>query len=672
MAKGRHRLRQRLRDVAAMAAFASAALSGALPAWVVATFGACWLLSLAGKRPFAARPALSAALLLVAALVLFGLAWRGVLDLLVAAGTFATLVTSQRMLAAPTRETDQQVLLASVLLLAGGAALSGEIWYAACLFLFGLSGSLALGLGIIEGPVETESWLPVRPVLAQLSLGMVFAIAGAIVFFVAFPRMSWNIASRRTGPGLLGGTAGMSDTVRLGGGGSIKTNARAVMRASLSPDPGVEQLERYWVGRVFDTFEGQEWRGHGTEGRLTARVKVGAMAWRETITQRIELLPAYESRTLVALETPITFDEAVGLTTSGSGPAMLAQLEGEEVHVATPANGYRYVAVSSEAAGPGPIEPIDRQRYLQLPRNLDPRVKALAERLKGSATTPKAIAVRLEEELRRRNAYTLELPGDVADPLADFLFVRKEGHCEHFASALTVMLRTLGIPARVAAGFFGGERAGGRYVLRAGDAHAWTQAWFEDEGWVRFDATPSDGRRRQTGSVLASLVSFYERLEEAWRRRVLDYSLIDQVNAVRTLVRPPPEARGTPKLSGLPSARSLGLGLFLAVATFLTVRRLGRAGPPRPHPAAGFLEAIERRLSDLGVHRLDGEPLEELSARLRTSQHPLAAPVSLAARRYLEARFGGRPLVPGEAPRLLAALARPPKSAPAAEPGAHF
>lgn len=668
MAHARHRLRQRLRDAAALAAFASVALSGALPTWALIVFGVSWLLSLVGLRPFAARPALSAALLLLAAFALFGLAWRGVLDLLVAAGTFATLVTSQRMLSSPTRETDQQVLLASVLLLAGGAALSGDLWYAACLFFFGLFGCLALGLGIIEGPTESEGWLPVRPVLTQLSWGMALAVLGAIVFFIAFPRLSWNIAARRTGPGLLGGTTGMSDSVRLGGGGSIKTNARAVFRATLAPDPNVEQLDRYWVGRVFDTFNGKEWRGHGTETPPSARVLVGSMIGRPKIVQRIELLPAYESRTLVALEEPIAFDQAIGLSASGGAPAMLAQLLGEEVHVVTPANGYKYVATSRPPNGPpAKLEPLETAPYLQLPPTLDPRVRTLARQLAGTATSPKDVATRLEDELRRRNAYTLELPGEVDDPLADFLFVRRQGHCEHFASALTVMLRTLGIPARVAAGFYGGERANGLYVLRAGDAHAWTQAWIEGEGWLLLDATPSEGRVRQSGSFMASLVGLYESLEEAWRRRVIDYTLIDQVTAVRALVQPPQNARSGMEISGLPSARSIGLGLFLAALTFVVVRRLGRPAARRPHPAAGFLDAIDRRLAELHVARQEGEHLEELSTRLFAAHHPLAAPLSAVARRYLEARFGGRPLAAGEAPRLLATLTSPPDRAPVAK-----
>ena len=80
------------------------------------------------------------------------------------------------------------------------------------------------------------------------------------------------------------------------------------------------------------------------------------------------------------------------------------------------------------------------------------------------------------------------------DPLADFLFTRKQGHCEHFATALAVMLRTQGFAARVVAGFFGGQRIGDHYVVRAGDAHAWTQLFVPGRGWVTYDATPDASR----------------------------------------------------------------------------------------------------------------------------------------------------------------------------------
>ena len=95
---------------------------------------------------------------------------------------------------------------------------------------------------------------------------------------------------------------------------------------------------------------------------------------------------------------------------------------------------------------------------------------------------------------RTRFGYTLQLPRTPPkDPIANFLFERKQGHCEYFASSMAVMLRTLGIPSRVVNGFRSDEfnDLTGNYVVRAKDAHAWVEAYFPGYGWQTFDPTPA-------------------------------------------------------------------------------------------------------------------------------------------------------------------------------------
>lgn len=657
----RRRLRLRLRDLAAGAAFAAVALSGALPAPLSVLFGLAFVLSLMGKRPFARARAWSVVVLLAMALVLFGLVSRGVLDLVIAAVGFATLVTAHRMLSEPTAATDQQVLLASLLLMAGAAALSGDVWYAICLLAFGVFACLSLGLSVVEGPIERDEELPLAPVLRQVSIGVAIALVGGIAFFVLFPRLSWNVAARRSGPGLLGGTTGMSDRVRLGGGGDIKTSARVVLRATLEPSPKTDRLDRYWVGRHFDRFDGREWRGTGVAGQPLPQVTLGEV--RGALLQRIELLPAYDARTLVGLAQPVAYASATALRNTGSTGTALVKVGTEEVRFAIEANSYTYVAYSRTDYPMLEEDAAALEAMRQLPENLDPRVSELASRIVDQATEPEQVAAKLELWLQRNLAYTLELPGEVDDPLSDFLFVRKEGHCEHFATALAVMLRTRGIPARVVGGFFGGERVGERFVVRAGDAHAWVEAYSPLRGWMTFDATPEDGRGSRPQAVLARLVDAFERLEEFWRKRVVDYSLVDQGEFVRRLIRPPngsgADDDGERAAPGARRTRTPTRAIFVAGAAGLLALVLFRwltRPAARRHPAAGFLMELERRLDGLHVPRKPGEDLEALSRRLSEEHHRLAEPVGRATRRYLEARFGQRPLTKDERRSLLAAL----------------
>ena len=112
-------------------------------------------------------------------------------------------------------------------------------------------------------------------------------------------------------------------------------------------------------------------------------------------------------------------------------------------------------------------------------------------------TSDDAKARAIERHLRHDYGYTLELPPEtVRDPLANFLFVRKKGHCEYFASAMAVMLRTLGIPSRVVTGFQSGvfNPLTGWQVVRASDAHSWVEAWTRRQrlDYLRSDAGSTD------------------------------------------------------------------------------------------------------------------------------------------------------------------------------------
>ena len=130
---------------------------------------------------------------------------------------------------------------------------------------------------------------------------------------------------------------------------------------------------------------------------------------------------------------------------------------------------------------------------------LDTRIPTLAQSITAKAANPYDKANVIENYLRTRYSYTLELTGKPgADPLAQFLFVTNAGHCEYFASAMAIMLRTLGIPSREVNGFLPGEYndLAGDYIVRASDAHSWVEAYFPGSGWITFDPTPAVERFR--------------------------------------------------------------------------------------------------------------------------------------------------------------------------------
>ncbi|MEL6185483.1 MAG: transglutaminaseTgpA domain-containing protein, partial [Myxococcota bacterium] len=139
-------------------------------------------------------------------------------------------------------------------------------------------------------------------------------------------------------------------------------------------------------------------------------------------------------------------------------------------------------------------------RYTQLPPDLDPRVRDLAQRISEGSTGPEDTTRRVLRHFGTGYAYSLDpLPGTEEDPLVRFLFEARRGHCELYAGAVAVLLRAAGVPARVATGYYGGWYNVRSRALEMGsdDAHAWVEVLI-DGRWIWVDATPEDLRARRT------------------------------------------------------------------------------------------------------------------------------------------------------------------------------
>ncbi len=647
----RRRLALMLRDLSAAAAFGSMAVSGELPIWGMAIFGVALAVALLDLRPLAKAATLSGIALAAGALGLYASVAAGGLDLVVAACSFAALLTAHRMLSASTPRTDGQVLLTSLLMIAGGAALSGELLFAFFLLGFGLLAMPSMALAVMERSLGNDVSYPLAPMMRRLSVGAVAAMIGAAIFFIAFPRLSWNVAARRPSRGL-GAVSGISDGVRLGAsGGEIKLNPRVVARIELSPDPKKEELDAYWVVATYGTWTGREWKDDTLPGNPRPQITLGDLDGRE-IRQRIELLPAYGSPMAVALETPVLFSQAASFNAGGGRRAGFVHAPHRDVRFADGAPSHTYLAASRpvEAVTSAPLDEETLARYRALPE-VDPRVAALAKQIIGDTTDALEAAIRLEGWLRKNLSYSLELPESDGDPLAQFLFERKAGHCEYFASALAVMLRTQGFASRVATGFFGGERIEDGYVLRAGDAHAWVQVWVPGRGFMSLDATPPAGRGAQPRPWLDWMVRAWDHLDALWRADVLDYSMRDQARAVMKVIGSGSRSR----LQGPNIPRNAWIAAGVAALIVYAVWRVRGLKRDRGEVGEATLlrEQTERVLAEAQVVPGDGEGLEELRKRLVQQGHPLATSVDALTRRYLEARFGTRPLRAGERAHLV-------------------
>ncbi|MDQ1484572.1 MAG: protein-glutamine gamma-glutamyltransferase [Actinomycetota bacterium] len=261
----------------------------------------------------------------------------------------------------------------------------------------------------------------------------------------------------------------------------------------------------YWQGAVYDSFDGTRWtttsadlvkpwaldnsgRGTSQTGPVDRLAPAGGTAASRTDT--VDVLTAQPLDTVFAPGRATSYAGAGQVSSDGDGVTRLT---------GGPAKGDRYVVASTQVtaspavlragAGPDATDP----RWTALPPQLPTRIADLAAGLAASTATRYDAVVAVEDYLRTHATYDLNspLPAPGADAVDDFLFISRRGFCEQFASAAVVMLRTRGIPARLVTGYSQGDTSRGTRVMRASDAHAWVQVWYQGTGWVDSDPTAS-------------------------------------------------------------------------------------------------------------------------------------------------------------------------------------
>ncbi|MGC4114340.1 MAG: DUF3488 and transglutaminase-like domain-containing protein [Myxococcales bacterium] len=665
---------QKLRKVSAYLAlalaFGSIAHTGELPLPVLPLWGLLFVLAYVTDGSLVSRAGFAITWGTVAVLAAAIVGWAlNAFDIVVAAGLFASAVGANRLLSRRTAADDGPLYLAALMMVAGGAALSGSIAYGAYFAGFAVAATFALTLSHLErvateydAPPSAVRRLVSAPILLAVGGLSVFALVGSIVVFFGFPRFTTGFLAPALGR--RAGTVGYSDSMRLDGIGTVKDDPRVVAHLTVTPDPGVESLEAHWRGRAFERFDGKAWLPGGKEALPQRQLTLPETRQEGPVRQmEVEILPEGGSPAVFLPEGAALVSDPRRIPPRRLAPALFFFRDdlGNVRLQPAPDMGYGYHLTGHEAAralaGAGTDYPPEiRQRCLAPMPGLDPRIPDLARRWTAGLADPLDKARAIERELAKGYAYTLELPGEVADPIAHFLFERKQGHCEFFASAMTLLLRSVDVPARNASGYFGGQRVGeGQYVLRAGDAHAWTEVYFPGAGFVVFDPTPPQARVSTASTWRQRLADLSDRLQAAWLQMVIDYSIRDQVEGVSGAA----QAVGNllARLhggGGIPWKRIFAALAVLALAGWVS-RRLWRAGgggwrgKERPHSpqardAVRLYRALLARLKKRGIEKRPGQTPRELVEQLRAQRRPETAVAEEITERYLAARFGSRPL----------------------------
>lgn len=375
--------------------------------------------------------------------------------------------------------------------------------------------------------------------LAPALLLLIF-LGGAVIFFL-LPRVSAGYLSAYSADNEL--SSGFTDRVELGRIGQIQQSKTVVMHVQVDGDT-VGALSLKLRGIALNHFDGHSW-SNTRDRKSIPRDATGRFNLALPASSFLRSgLPIHYRVTMEPLLGDVFFLLPDAKSLQGNYRAVSEDAAGDVFNSDTEHPISRYEAESElrlHVRSNGNDRPQNGAEvsdiYLQLPA-VDPRVKDFADQVTVKASTPYEKAKAIENHLRLHYGYTLQLPtSSPRDPVANFLFVRKQGHCEYFASAMAIMLRTLGIPSRVVNGFSGGEfnDITSQYVIRASDAHSWVEAYIPGEGWVQFDPTPPGATPPQTawsrmGLYLDAMASF-------WREWVVNYDFAHQLRLTQDASR---------------------------------------------------------------------------------------------------------------------------------------
>ncbi len=545
-------------------------------------------------------------------------------------------------------------------------------------------------------PLSEREPEPTSPSPSLMDWGMLRAvgmvcIAAALLtaaLFFGTPRMEAGILGRSNilTPAETRRSTGLSDTVEVGQGGRIEVDHSPIMRVEFPDAPeGRYSGELYWPSSTMDTFSAGVWDRLGgpyairdsrprpvpvdTGDRAAVAREPGGQG---RLVRQVIYLDQVPRTGLPCLASPVR------LSSQGATVSWNPLEDGFFVQVdrlKSPSISYEVV---SEVITPPPRQlrnaradyasSMSRQDYFLLTRHtLQDETVRLVQELTEEHDTLYDKARALEAWLGSDVfAYTLDEPAlPRHSPIDAFLFEARRGHCELYASALALMLRTLGIPTRVVSGYRGGEwnPADRSYTVSRDMAHLWVEVYFLDYGWVTFDPSP-----RAQEDVLSALERAQLMLSRSqWRLRIFWYRRIIGYEGGFTLERLKGAGQGliawtispfTNRLNGTsPGPRRDGIlsrlalpGLLASLALFavyLRFRGRSRKTPQKlteaQRRAIVLLDRVRRVLKRRGID-CERRTAGELLAAARSAELAEAEEVAEAIRMYNEARFGNRPL----------------------------
>jgi len=516
-----------------------------------------------------------------------------------------------------------QVYTITLLLLSGSGLLSLNIAF----FVFYLILILLLTVGSILLTFYAQdqdlvlSGKTIVKIVMKSFLIPLFAIPLTFLMFLILPRTQYPLLNFLNRPDKA--RTGFTDQVRLGAVSDIQEDSTIVFRANMEK---IDEEHLYWRGIVLEYFDGKGWTSikkqpapRSFQGRFSGK----------SVKQTIYLEP-YGSTYLFSLDRPVFV--------AGQNVKRFHDLTYSSAGYIDSRLKYEAIAILGDSILE---DSIDQARYLQIPRNLSPKITKLAKSL---ATESHDKTIRAIVSYLRNDAFSYSLKSMPVskNPLEEFLFETKSGNCEFYASALAVLLRVNGIPARLVGGYRGGyfNDVGQYYLVPQKHAHAWVEAYIKTKGWMRLDPTPvilnssvsfASGVSFQKFSILMDTLNYY------WYAIVINYNLEKQFSIalkLRSKLRRPHISLSFKRDIVLKWVVILMIIAGTGVVVYIII--IHRPKPPEQKVLTSFLKKMRK----LGYQKKASQGLEEFAQTVRDEKIRHSA--LIFTRRFHEIYFRDR------------------------------
>ncbi|MCF8056490.1 MAG: DUF3488 and transglutaminase-like domain-containing protein [Desulfocapsa sp.] len=413
-----------------------------------------------------------------------------------------------------------QIFVLSLFCLASSSVFSISVSFfpALILLVFGVTIGLVLLTFYTKEPGRSIPAPQLYTILKTATILPIVSLLLMLLFFVILPRTEhplWNFLNPITSA-----TSGFSEEVQPGTIASnvaVKTLAFRAQCQELPP----EML--YWRGTVLNTLNNTVWQRADFPEESTQ--VLGGETVRCTL-----YLPAKNNQFLFTLDHPLSLS---GIRHSASSDSVFLASHSLETKT-----GFQLISrVGGELTV---LKPVDSSFYLKIPDNLSPQLLEVAEAIRQNSYSQRETIALLKNFFREQNlSYaTDDLPGPQA-PIDEFLFTKKRGYCEFFASSFALLLRMTGVPSRLVGGYLGGRynNLGGYYLITEDMAHVWVEALVDDQ-WIRIDptklahnssATPMAGQR----PTLSLLQRTVDAIDYFWTRAVITYDFQKQISLIQ-------------------------------------------------------------------------------------------------------------------------------------------